>query len=69
MDTLSAMHNVTSCYFGLGRFAEALKIGDETLVACRRALPKDHPQTLATMHGLPVNYDRVQMFGFGVMFH
>jgi tetratricopeptide (TPR) repeat protein len=43
------MHNLSECYLNLGRHAEALELGKETLALDKETLGPDHPDTLSTM--------------------
>src|SRR5262249_54081366 len=48
-DTLSSMNNLALSYDVLGRHAEALKLGQETLALRKAKLSPNHPDTLGTM--------------------
>lgn len=55
--TLASTLNLASVYRGLGRHADALKLGEETLARMRDKLDLDHPHTLACMNNLAISYD------------
>ena len=54
--TLASTLGLASCYSGLGRHADALKLGEETLARMRDKLGPDHPHTLASMNNLALSY-------------
>jgi tetratricopeptide (TPR) repeat protein len=56
-DTLSSMNNLAASYEGLGRYAETLKLYEETLALRKAKLGPDHPDTLASMNNLANSYD------------
>ena len=55
-DTLNSMNNLALSYSALGRTAEALKLGEETLALRRTKLGPDHPDTLNSMNNLANSY-------------
>jgi tetratricopeptide (TPR) repeat protein len=55
-DTLRSMHNLANSYKALGRHADALKLGEQTLALMKAKLGPDHPDTLASMHNLANSY-------------
>ena len=58
-DTLSSMNNLAISYGTVGRTADALKLGEETLALQRAKLGPDHPDTLSSMMGLASSYGAV----------
>jgi serine/threonine protein kinase/tetratricopeptide (TPR) repeat protein len=48
-DTLRSMHNLARSYLDLARYADALKLCEETLAVQQVKLGRDHPDTLRTM--------------------
>jgi eukaryotic-like serine/threonine-protein kinase len=57
--TLASTLNLANCYSGLGRYADALRLGEETLAGMRTKLGPDHPHTLASMNNLALSYGAV----------
>jgi eukaryotic-like serine/threonine-protein kinase len=55
-DTLASMNNLAASYEGLGRYAEALRLYEETLALRKAKLGPDHPDTLASMNNLANSY-------------
>ena len=55
-DTLQSMHSLANSYTDLGRYADALKLNEETLTLRKATLGSEHPDTLASMHGLANSY-------------
>jgi serine/threonine protein kinase/tetratricopeptide (TPR) repeat protein len=55
-DTLKSMHNLARAYHALGRYAEALRLKEETLAQRQARLGPDHPDTLMTMNSLAAGY-------------
>jgi serine/threonine protein kinase/tetratricopeptide (TPR) repeat protein len=51
-DTLRSMHNLARSYAALGRLAEALQLGEETVALQKARLGTDHRDTLRSMNGL-----------------
>jgi serine/threonine protein kinase/tetratricopeptide (TPR) repeat protein len=51
-DTLRTMNNLGNSYADLGRYADALKLREETLALMRARFGPDHPDTLRGMHNL-----------------
>jgi tetratricopeptide (TPR) repeat protein len=51
------MHGLANSYYELGRFAEALKLCEETLTLRKAKLGPDHPDTLNSMNNLANSYD------------
>jgi tetratricopeptide (TPR) repeat protein len=49
LETFWCMQHVAECYSALGRHADALKLGQETLAVRTAALGRDHPDTPASM--------------------
>jgi tetratricopeptide (TPR) repeat protein len=43
------MHSLAECYSALGRHADALRLGEETLALRRAGLGPDHPDTPESM--------------------
>ena len=58
-DTLMSMLNVSNDYFRLGRYADAVKLGEKTFALCQTNLGPDDGDTLSVMNTLAVCY-RVQ---------
>jgi tetratricopeptide (TPR) repeat protein len=56
-DTLASMNNLAASYEGLGRYAEALRLYEETLALRKAKLGPDHPDTLASMSNLANSYE------------
>lgn len=56
VDTLSSMNNLAVSYSHLGRYGEAFKLHEETLVLRRATLGVDHPETLRSMKNLAGSY-------------
>jgi eukaryotic-like serine/threonine-protein kinase len=54
--TLSSMMNLAISYGALGRYAEALKLIEETLALTKTKLGPDHPETLNGMNNLANSY-------------
>ena len=50
------MNNLATSYDALGRYAEALKLHEETLALRKAKLGPDHPDTLASMNNLANSY-------------
>src|SRR5262249_50487262 len=48
-DTLYSMYNLARTYYDLGRYAEALRLHEETLTLPKTKLGPDHPETLWIM--------------------
>jgi tetratricopeptide (TPR) repeat protein len=55
-DTLMSMNNLAGTYRDLGRFADALKLHEETLALQKAKLGPDHPDTLFSMHNVARSY-------------
>ena len=55
--TLGSTMGLASCYSGLGRHTDALKLSEETLARMRDKLGPDHPHTLACMNNLALTYN------------
>jgi tetratricopeptide (TPR) repeat protein len=53
------MNNLASSYSDLERYAEAIKLEEETLALRQAKLGHEHPDTLATMHNLAASYNDV----------
>jgi serine/threonine protein kinase/tetratricopeptide (TPR) repeat protein len=58
-DTLQCMNELGGCLFGLGRFAEALKLREETLALRKARFGPDHRDTLISMINLASSYSDV----------
>jgi serine/threonine protein kinase/tetratricopeptide (TPR) repeat protein len=58
-DTLQCMRELGGCLFGLGRFAEAVKLREETLALRKGRLGPDHRDTLISMNDLASSYSDV----------
>jgi tetratricopeptide (TPR) repeat protein/tRNA A-37 threonylcarbamoyl transferase component Bud32 len=56
-DTLSSMNWLANSYDSLGRYAEALKLHEQTLEVRRATLGPTHPDTLMSMNNLANSYD------------
>jgi tetratricopeptide (TPR) repeat protein len=54
--TIAAMKSLAEYYITMGRQTEAFKLYEDALAARKRALPKDHPETLADLDGLSSVY-------------
>jgi serine/threonine protein kinase/tetratricopeptide (TPR) repeat protein len=54
--TLASMNSLANSYRDLGRYADALKLYEETLTLSRAKLGPHHPQTLASMNNLATSY-------------
>ena len=52
-----SMNNLAVSYEALGRHAEALKLGEETLALRKAKLGPDHPDTLLSMYNLANFYE------------
>ncbi len=50
------MNNLANSYKDLGRYAEALKLYEETLALLKAKLGPDHPDTLGSMDNLADSY-------------
>jgi tetratricopeptide (TPR) repeat protein len=57
--TLVSTLDLAGCYSGLGRHADALKLGEETLARMRAKLGPEDPRTLASMNNLALSYSAV----------
>jgi non-specific serine/threonine protein kinase/serine/threonine-protein kinase len=55
-ETLRSMNNLARSYRALGRYADALKLSEETLQLCKANLGPDHPDTLRSMNCLACCY-------------
>jgi tetratricopeptide (TPR) repeat protein len=55
-DTLATANKLANIYHSLGRYAEALKLHEETLARRRIKLGPDHPDTLRSMDNLASCY-------------
>jgi eukaryotic-like serine/threonine-protein kinase len=55
-DTLRSMNNLAISYDRLHRFADALKLREETLALRKAKLGPEHPDTLTSMHNLGISY-------------
>jgi serine/threonine protein kinase/tetratricopeptide (TPR) repeat protein len=55
-DTLRSMHHLARSYHDLGRYADALKLREETLALCKARLGPDHADTLRSMSCLAYSY-------------
>jgi hypothetical protein len=53
------MHNLANCYREVGRRQEALELLEKVVVARRRTLGEEHPDTLRSMHALAIRYSEV----------
>jgi tetratricopeptide (TPR) repeat protein len=51
-DTLASMNNLAESYHDSSRFADALRLHEQTLELRRARLGLDHPDTLTSMHNL-----------------
>jgi tetratricopeptide (TPR) repeat protein len=58
-DTLQSMNYLALSYADLGRFADALKLHEETLTRRKSTLGPDHPHTLRSMNNLANSYAAV----------
>jgi serine/threonine protein kinase/tetratricopeptide (TPR) repeat protein len=56
-DTLRSMHGLARSYHDLGRYADALRLNEETLALRRARLGPYQPDTLQSMNNLAVNLD------------
>jgi eukaryotic-like serine/threonine-protein kinase len=61
-DTLAAMYGLASSDIGLGRYAEALKLYEETLALRKTKLGLDHADTLSTMAGMAHSLYRLKRY-------
>jgi tetratricopeptide (TPR) repeat protein len=68
-DTLRSMHNVARSYHDLGRYADALKLKEETLELRQARLGPNHPDTLNSMNNLAVTYDALGRHADAVKLH
>jgi tetratricopeptide (TPR) repeat protein len=50
------MNNLAFSYYRLGRYAEALKLNEETLARRKAKLGPDHPDTILSMNDLANSY-------------
>jgi tetratricopeptide (TPR) repeat protein len=55
-EALRSMNALANSYLDLGRYADALKLKEETLGLCKARLGPDHPNTLHSMNNLAVGY-------------
>jgi serine/threonine protein kinase len=55
-NTLMSMNNLAISYNALGRYADALKLHEETLALLKAKLGPDHPDTLTSMSNLANSY-------------
>jgi eukaryotic-like serine/threonine-protein kinase len=56
LDTLRSMLCLATSYYALGRYADALKLDEETLALMKAKLGPDHPDTLISMNNLANTY-------------
>ncbi len=68
-DTLSSMSNLAVAYIALGRQADALRIGEETLAVRKAKLGPDHPSTLASMNNLANSYEELGRYADALKLH
>jgi serine/threonine protein kinase/tetratricopeptide (TPR) repeat protein len=61
-DTLNSMNNLANCYEFLGRYADALKLREETLALYKPKFGRDDPSTLNVMHNLASSYSHFGRF-------
>jgi serine/threonine protein kinase/tetratricopeptide (TPR) repeat protein len=55
-ETLRSMHNLAQCYHVLGRYADALRLKEETLARRKARLGPDHPDTRKSISSLAAGY-------------
>ena len=53
---LPSMHNLAVSYAGMGRYQDALELGEAVVVLSKRIHPPDHPDTLMSMSNLSGYY-------------
>jgi tetratricopeptide (TPR) repeat protein len=58
-DTLRSIHGLAHAYMELGRYVEAIKLGEETLPLSKAKLGPDDRDTLWSMNSLASSYGRV----------
>ena len=63
------MESVANSYANLGRYAEALKLHEETLAMLKAVLGPDNPGTLSGMHNLGNRYHDVGRHADALMLH
>ncbi len=68
-DTLSCMSNLAVAYVALGRQADALRIGEETLALRTARLGPDHTSTLASMNNLANSYEELGRYAEALKIH
>ncbi len=68
-DTLSSTSNLAVAYFALGRQADALRLGEETLTLRKAKLGPNHPSTLASMNNLANSYEELGRYADALKLH
>jgi tetratricopeptide (TPR) repeat protein len=67
--TLASMHNLALSYQQLGRYADALRLIEETLALHKDKLGLDHPDTLSSMSILAISYGHLGRYADAAKLH